>query len=248
MSRIIRFLKKSVSIYQLKVLIKLKMNKMKKKLWIASLILSGYTLSAQSTDFGTLSFSIGGNLTVAGTTLEADYGLIKEYDTSSVIAAIVPLQANLGLTKFLSVNASFGFGAWLDDDWADDSLVIDKKEIMDFSVGARLIPINADNFNLYFGADVGYSVLTKETETKVLVIKNEQNWEGLNLDLNLGFDAYFGSDFGMYMQVGYNQRSFNLKNYALNNVDLLANNNFDYNLLTKGGYLELGIIFKLDNE
>lgn len=206
-------------------------------------IIGGLTSNAQS-GFGTINIRAGGNASVAATFLEVDYGIAKDYDSSAIAAAFIPVSVDLFLTKFLSVGASYKSGTWLDEDTQDDNLEVTKKKVADYNLGVKLFPVNKDNFNFYVGADYGLSTLEKDVETKVIVVKQHQKWSGTGLGLHLGFNAYFGSNFGIYMQTGYTQRNYSLKEYSVNNVDaLLASTTYD--LLTKGGFLELGFAFKI---
>ena len=198
-------------------------------------------------DQGVFNVRVGGNAT-AGLTLTNGtvLGIKAEEDSGGVLATQIPVSIEYGVTKFLSVNAGFKIGSWLNDD--DEDIVILKKRIKTMIVGFKLYAVNKENFNLYLGYDFGYGGFETEKENKGLIVFNEkQKWSGTNNNINLGMNWYYGGNFGSYFQLGYAGYKFNLKEYSWNNEDQIEPFDIDANMTVKGFQMELGLCYRFNN-
>jgi hypothetical protein len=202
--------------------------------------------NAQSIDKNTFNVRIGGNAT-AGLTLTtvSSNGVKSDVDSSGVLATQIPVLFEYGVFKFLSLNAGFQAGSWLNEDPNDNNIVIKEKRVRQFNLGAKLYPVNKDNFNLYFGFQLGIGSFNTEKENKGLIVVNEkQRWAGTNSNLSLGMNWYYGGKFGSYFQMGYSGYQFNLKEFTLGNADMIDTFNLDADMRIKGIHVELGLCYK----
>lgn len=102
-----------------------------------------------------------------------------------------------------------------------------------------------DNFQLYFGLDIGSANFQTELEsTGFFLINSKQRWSGTNTAMNIGMNWYYGGKFGSYFQLGYTGYNFNVKSYTINNEDQLSKYNLSANMLVKGVQAELGLCYK----
>ncbi len=202
---------------------------------------------AQSIDKGIVNLRIGGNATLGATlTNVSSNGIQAEEDTSAVLATQVPVLVEFGVFKFLSFNLGFQTGSWLNEDPDDNSVVIIEKRVSQFNLGVKLYPVNKDNFNLYLGFQYGFGGFRTEKENTGFFILNEkQKWSGTHSNISLGMNWYYGGRFGSYFQLGYSGYNFDIKEYTLNNQNLMGSpSNIAADMSVKGVHVELGLCYK----
>jgi hypothetical protein len=190
---------------------------------------------------------IGGNATLGGTlTTVTVSGIQSDEDTSAVLATMIPINVDFSPFKFLSINAGYKIGSWLNEDPEDNNIVIKEKRTSAFMLGLKLYPVRKDNFNLYFGYDIGFGGFKTLKETTGLIFLSEyQKWGGTNHNINLGMNWYFGGAFGMFFQTGYSGYNLNLKEYTLNNNNQMETFDLTANMLVKGAQIELGFAYRI---
>ncbi len=216
-----------------------------------SILFLGIVLNynAQKHQPGTFNVRLGGNAAlgityVNGTVLNQK----AEEDTGGVLSMQIPFSVEYGLTNYLSVNAGFKTGSWLNEDPNDNSVEVIKKRITEVVLGFKLYAVNKDNFNLYLGYDFGYGGFQTEKEnTGLFLVKENQKWTGVNNNINLGMNWYYGGGFGSYFQLGYTGYKFNLKEYSLNNEDQMAPFEIEADMKVSGAQIELGFCYKFGN-
>lgn len=204
-------------------------------------------IAAQSIDKGIVNVRIGGNATLGATfTNVSSNGINADEDTSAVLATQIPVLAEFGILKFLSLNIGFQAGSWLNEDPEDNSVVVLEKRISQFNLGAKLYPVNKDNFNLYVGFQLGLGGFRTEKENTGFIIFNEkQKWTGTNSNISIGMNWYYGGKFGSYFQFGYSGYNFELKEFTSNNNNLLGSPlNIKADMAVKGVHVELGLCYK----
>lgn len=193
-----------------------------------------------------LNVRLGGNVTggITFTTVTVN-GFQSDEDTSGVLATMVPVNVDFAPWKFLSFNAGFKTGSWLNEDPNDDDVVIKKKRTSTFLLGLKAYPLMKENFHLYLGYDIGLGGFktVKET-TGIIYISEYQRWSGINQNINLGMNWYFGGALGMFFQVGYSGFNFDLKELTWNNEDQMGPANLEANMKVKGVQFELGFAYK----
>lgn len=198
--------------------------------------------------FGQLTnIRIGGNASAGVTFVNGTIsGFQQEEDTSGVIATMIPVNVDYAPWKFLSFNAGFKTGSWLNEDPNDPNIVIKKKRTSTFMLGFKLYPVMKENFHLYFGYDLGFGSFQTIVEKSGFIFTSEyQKWGGSNNNINFGMNWYFKSAFGMFFQLGYTGYNFNLKEYTINNQDQVNDNlNIQANMAVKGAQIELGFAYK----
>lgn len=190
---------------------------------------------------------IGGNASAGVTFVNASYnGFAADEDTSGVIATMIPVNVDFAPWKFLSFNAGFKTGSWLNEDPNNTDIVIKKKTTSTFLLGFKLYPVMKENFHLYFGYDLGFGGFqTIKQSTGVIFWEDYQKWGGTNNNVNFGMNWYFKSAFGMFFQLGYTGYNFKLKEYTINNKDQVNDNlKINANMAVKGAQVELGFAYK----
>ena len=215
--------------------------------FLAFFIIVGNLISQH--DQGVINVRIGGNAALGATFVNGTvFGQKAEEDTGAVLATQIPFSIEYGITNFLSVNAGFRTGSWLNEDPNDNDVVIIKKRITSGQIGFKLYAVNKENFNLYASYDFGFGGFQTEKENKGFFLVNEkQKWSGTNNNINLGMNWYYGGNFGSYFQMGYAGYNFNLKEYSLNNEDQMRPYEIEANMKVKGFQMELGFCYRFNN-
>ncbi|MCB9189886.1 MAG: hypothetical protein H6599_11475 [Flavobacteriales bacterium] len=213
-----------------------------------SILFSLFLIVVSNASYGQLyNIRLGGNASLGGTlTTLTVANTQSDEDTSAVLASFMPINVDITPWKFLSFNAGFKIGSWLNEDPNDDNIIIKQKTTSAIMFGFKLYPLMKDNFNLYFGYDLGIGGFKTVKETSgVFFVSEVQKWKGINQNINFGMNWYFGGAFGMFFQTGYTGYNLNLKEFTWNNEDQMEAFDLSANMIVKGAQLELGFTYKI---
>jgi len=215
-----------------------------KILFIILIVTSASGAFAQSHQEGTLSFQTGADFGVHGTLYTSSFaGIQLEKDTSAAVTKMFALSAQYSPLTWLSGGLSFVYGSYLEDT-AD--LNANGNNVGAISLDIRLYPVNTEKFNLYIGPEFGYSFLQISRVNPGLGgLEEVYNYSGSHFGANLGFNWYFASFIGAFMQLEYTRNGFTLNEYTINGEPFNLTN-FDISLDTFSAGVRFGLSFKIN--
>jgi hypothetical protein len=218
---------------------------MKQLFLFFALLLTTITVGfSQSHKEGTLSFQAGADFGVHGTLYTSKFaGIQLEQDTSAAATTMFAFAAQYSPLTWLSGGVNFVYGSYLEDT-AD--IGVNGNNVGAISLDIRLYPINNEKFNLYVGPEFGYSFLQINRLNPGLGgLEEVYNYSGSHFGANLGFNWYFASFMGAFMQLEYTRNGFTLNEYSIGDepFDLT---NFDVTLDTFSAGVRFGLCFKVN--
>ncbi len=215
-----------------------------KILYLFLLIATTANVFAQSHQAGTISFQTGADFGVHGTVYTSRFaGIQLEKDTSAAVTNMFAFSAQYSPLTWVSGGLSFIYGSYIEDT-AD--LGANGNNVGAISLDIRLYPVNTEKFNLYIGPEFGYSFLQISRVNPGLGgLEEVYNYSGSHFGANLGFNWYFASFVGAFMQLEYTRNGFTLNEYTIGGepFDLT---NFDATLDTFSAGVRLGLSFKIN--
>lgn len=208
-----------------------------------AIIWSNQTLS-QSNDKGNFSLSVGydiaAHLAISENRLN---GTLIDTDSSGAATQLAQLNLHYGITKWFSAGLGFRKGSYLEDPKDPDG---DNKyksnKVGEFYLDTRFYFINKDKFNMYSGLSFGLTNLKQNYTNPPLIA--DYAYKGNTYRLGLGLNWYFTKYVGLWFNLDYAGRNYELTEYVINgsNQDLT---NINYTLKTKGMHAAIGVCVKI---
>jgi hypothetical protein len=215
-----------------------------KKLFILASILSSVVVHAQSHKAGTLSLQGDFEIGILGTASETKFNeTILDQDTSSAITSSFAFAMHYSLVEFISAGVYANFGSYVEN---EENIESNGNEFLSFGAGARLYPLNKDNFNWYLGGKIGYCSLDINRKTTgVIPFSADYKYGSTEILAETGFNWYFANFLGVNMNLNYQWRNFDMKEYYLNgNQQSLVN--ISSTLKTTGLGISAGVSLKIN--
>jgi hypothetical protein len=208
------------------------------------LLISSNQVISQSNDKGNFSLSLGydfaAHLAVSENRVS---GNLIDTDSSGAATQLAQINLHYGITKWFSAGLGFRKGSYLEDPQDPDG---DNKyktnKVGEMYLDTRFYFLNKDKFNMYSGLSFGLTNLKQNFTNPPLIL--DYTYKGNTYRLGLGLNWYFTKYVGLWFNLDYSGRKYELTDYVINGSNQILSN-INYTLQTKGVHAAIGISAKI---
>lgn len=201
-------------------------------------------LFAQSHKAGTLSLQGDYEMGFMGTYSETESnGNVIAKDTSAAVLTSFGLGVHYSLAEFISAGVYGQYGSYIEN---EENVTSSGNQFLSFGAAVRAYPLNKDNFNWYVGGRVGLSSLAINRQVTIFIpIDFDYKYAAPEYMAETGINWYFLNFLGVNLNVNYQYRKLELKEYSINGTTQDMNNMSNF-LKTSGLGFSAGVSLKIN--